>query len=509
MATDTAAGLELSVRMEGLGVALTAGEGRLDPAATKRALDFFDQVGERLRVGADRTVVALVGGTGSGKSSLFNALAGMDVAEVGVRRPTTGLATACVWSEGADALLDWLGVPPAQRTDRESVLDGARQGDLHGLVLLDLPDHDSVVVGHQLEVDRLVSMVDLLIWVVDPQKYADEALHAGYLRKLTGHQAVMLVVLNQVDKLTPFEAQTCADDLRRLLNDDGLGQVAIVTTSARTGAGVDELREVLAEAVQQREAFATRVTADVLHVVDDLRPGLGAGEPDPARLPGADTLVPALAEAAGVPAVLDAVAAGALRRITAATDWPPLLWARRGDRRPAAPEVVLSPAQRSRVEQAIQTVTDGSERGLPQPWADAIREAPATDAELGRALDDAVASVDLVLPLPGWVPAVRAGQLVAVLLAVVGLVWSVVALVAGGSAGSPVLALAVLVLGLALGAGLTVGAHRSARTAVQQDIARLSGRMDAAIGAVATERVIGPVAAVVSRHRAAREALGG
>jgi hypothetical protein len=203
------------------------------------------------------------------------------------------------------------------------------------------------------------------------------------------------------------------------------------------------------------------------------------------------------------------VAAGTLRRITAATDWPPLLWARRGDRGPAAPEVVLSPAQRSRVEQAIQTVTDGSERGLPQPWADAIREAPATGAELGRALDDAVASVDLVLPLPGWVPAVRAAQLVAVLLDVIGLVWSVVALVSGGSAGSPVLALAVLVLGLALGAGLTVGAQRSARTAVQQDVAQLSARMDAAIGAVATERVIGPVAAVVSRHRTAREALGG
>src|SRR5664279_5445187 len=135
-----AAGQDVIARLENVQTALVAGEGRLDPDAAKRARDVLDRTGERLRLGADRTVVALVGATGSGKSSLFNALAGMEVAEVGVRRPTTGEATACVWAvDGADALLDWLGVPKRHRTNRESILDADRQSDLHGLVLLDLP----------------------------------------------------------------------------------------------------------------------------------------------------------------------------------------------------------------------------------------------------------------------------------------------------------------------------------------------------------------------------------
>ena len=50
-------------------------------------------------------------------------------------------------------------------------------GELAGLVLLDLPDHDSTVAAHRIEVDRLVALVDLLVWVLDPQKYADAAVH--------------------------------------------------------------------------------------------------------------------------------------------------------------------------------------------------------------------------------------------------------------------------------------------------------------------------------------------
>ena len=39
---------------------------------------------------------------------------------------------------------------------------------------------------HRLEVDRLVELVDLLVWVLDPQKYADAALHDRYLRRSPG-----------------------------------------------------------------------------------------------------------------------------------------------------------------------------------------------------------------------------------------------------------------------------------------------------------------------------------
>ena len=46
----------------------------------------------------------------------------------------------------------------------------------------------------------------MLVWVLDPQKYADAAVHDRYLRPLAGHGEVMLVVLNQVDRLAPADA---------------------------------------------------------------------------------------------------------------------------------------------------------------------------------------------------------------------------------------------------------------------------------------------------------------
>ena len=58
---------------------------------------------------------------------------------------------------------------------------------MDGVVLLDLPDHDSTEVAHHLEVDRIVKLADLLVWVLDPQKYADAAVHDRYLAPLAGH----------------------------------------------------------------------------------------------------------------------------------------------------------------------------------------------------------------------------------------------------------------------------------------------------------------------------------
>ena len=58
---------------------------------------------------------------------------------------------------------------------------------MEGVVLLDLPDHDSTEVSHHLEVDRIVKLADLLVWVLDPQKYADAAVHDRYLAPLASH----------------------------------------------------------------------------------------------------------------------------------------------------------------------------------------------------------------------------------------------------------------------------------------------------------------------------------
>src|ERR1700677_3614464 len=219
--------------------------------------------GERMRMSASHTVVALTGGTGSGKSSLFNALAGATFSPAGVMRPTTKHLHACVWGmEGAAPLLDWLSVQRRHRYARASALDEG-EATLNGLLLLDLPDHDSVVSGSAALVDRLVKMADMLVWVLDPLKYADASVHRRYLVPLAGHASVTTIVLNQCDTLPADQIADCAEDLRRLLDAEGLADTHILVTSAATGAGLGELTGVLADAVAARHAASDRIAADI------------------------------------------------------------------------------------------------------------------------------------------------------------------------------------------------------------------------------------------------------
>ena len=88
-----------------------------------------ERAGARLRLSGDHTVVALAGATGSGKSSTFNAVTGLELAAIGVRRPTTSWTMACAWgADGAGELLDWLGVPQRHQVLRDSMLDEPARG---------------------------------------------------------------------------------------------------------------------------------------------------------------------------------------------------------------------------------------------------------------------------------------------------------------------------------------------------------------------------------------------
>jgi len=276
-----------------IGSARTGSEGFSQELLTE-AEALLRRSGERMRMSASHTVVALAGGTGSGKSSLFNALAGANFSPAGVTRPTTKHSHACVWGmEGAAPLLDWLGVQRRHRYARASALDDG-EASLTGMLLLDLPDHDSVVTGSAALVDRLVKMADMLVWVLDPLKYADASVHRRYLVPLAGHAAVTTVVLNQVDTLSPDQADDCRSDLRRLLDAEGLTETHVLVTSATTGAGLDELRRGLAAAVAIRQAAAERITADIDALLE--RFAVYAGNSVPGWLPPAPA-EPALAAA--------------------------------------------------------------------------------------------------------------------------------------------------------------------------------------------------------------------
>ena len=108
-----------------------------------------------------------------------------------------------------------------------------------------------------------MSLADLMVWVLDPQKYADAAVHSRYLMPMAGHSSVISLVLNQSDLLTQQQADDCVEDLHRLLETEGLHDSQVLVTSAVTGAGIDKLREVLIETVSARRASTARIAADL------------------------------------------------------------------------------------------------------------------------------------------------------------------------------------------------------------------------------------------------------
>jgi GTP-binding protein EngB required for normal cell division len=439
-------GGDVGAKVDGLQRAAAAARGRLDDAVVDVAEQVVARASQRLRLSADHTVVALAGATGSGKSSLFNALAGLDLAEVGVRRPTTSWATACTWGiDGSGELLDWLGIPRRHQIARESMLDGALDDtSLHGLVLLDLPDHDSTEVSHHVEVDRLVAMADLLVWVLDPQKYADAAVHDRYLKPLSHHAEIVLVVLNHADVLPPGDLERTRTDVERLLEQDGLGSVQVLATSARTGQGVDRLRRLLVERVGAKRASRARLMADVENAAAALAEQTGRARPRDVDASSRGDLVDAFADAAGVPVVVDAVQRATAVRARRATGWPVTAWLSRLrpdplkrlhlDLGPSGRELTAvsraslpqpSRVQRARVDQAVRRVVDQTAGGLPRAWAAAVRRASVSRLEdVSDALDRAVVPTDLgVGTTPRWWRAVQALQWLLFVVAVAGGLW--------------------------------------------------------------------------------------
>jgi GTP-binding protein EngB required for normal cell division len=424
---DRADRTELAVRLAALEQITQIGAARTGPDGFRgeliaEASDVLTRAGQRLRLSANHTVVSLAGGTGSGKSSLFNRLAAADFSTVGVTRPVTREAHACVWGMvGAGPLLEWLGIPRRHRYARSSAL-GTGEQSMSGLVLLDLPDHDSVLSHATDLVDKLVGLSDVMIWVLDPQKYADFAVHRRFLVPLAGHAEVVAVVLNQCDLLTPGQIEDCVQDLRRLLDSESLHDAQILVTSAKTGEGIEELRKLLIESVTARRATAARIAADVDKVVagfepyGELVPGDAFDEPEAGADAGEDLpqgtdreLGAALAEAAGVRAIGESLRSARELRAADYVGWPirwlverltspnPARKVRLGRLWEQLRDVTTGPsgAQQAEIDNAVTWVADSRVPELPRPWSRTVRAAlrsraaeipGAIGAEVGGAL---------------------------------------------------------------------------------------------------------------------------
>jgi GTPase Era involved in 16S rRNA processing len=539
-----ARGSDLGGRIEALQAATEAARGRLDDETVDQAQEVVERASTRLRLSADHTVVAIAGATGSGKSSTFNSLTGLELSAVGVRRPTTSWATACVWgSEGAQELLEWLGIPTRHQTTRDSMLDksgllgGPREDrEMEGVVLLDLPDHDSTEVAHHLEVDRIVKLADLLVWVLDPQKYADAAVHDRYFAPLASHAEVMVVVLNHIDTVPVDRRASMLADVRRLLDDDGLQQVPVIAISARHGEGMAELRAEIARRVSNKKSNRQRLEADLRAVATRLNEECGTGKPRSLAASRVRAMEEALAESAGVPTVVAAVDRSTRMRANQATGWPVVSWLSRlrpdpvrrlhlelgeagkhlAPRRSRTSIPQASPVQRAKVDTEVRALADDVSAGMTQPWADALRRASTSRlSEMEDRLDAEISATDLgVARIPIWAGLVRLLQWLLILAAIVGGGWTL-ALAASGSLGDAAvpeyggidLPILLLVGGVGVGILLALLCRLLVHGTARKRAAAADRRLRAAVHDVSSELVVAPVERELEAYRTVRTGL--
>jgi hypothetical protein len=205
-------------------------------------------------------LAVLGGGTGAGKSTVANSLAGQVVAATGVIRPTTSVPTLVAHPDDRDwftgdrilpgfARRSGVGTSEHVRAPGEELGNPVRDDrrELHmavaeavptGLALLDAPDVDSVRTTNRELADALLDAADVWVWFVTARTYADEE-GMRYLRRAQHRRTALGVVLTQVH---PDDLDEVRTDLRAKLAAEGLGDVAVLTVphSEVTGQRLDE-----------------------------------------------------------------------------------------------------------------------------------------------------------------------------------------------------------------------------------------------------------------------------
>ncbi|MBX3030167.1 MAG: 50S ribosome-binding GTPase [Chloroflexi bacterium] len=408
----------------------------------------------------DLYVLALAGGTGVGKSSILNALAGDDLSDTGVQRPTTTHAVAWVPAAHADAtgpLLDWLGGATVRL---RPAADDAAPDPLAQVVLLDLPDLDSVAAEHAARVDAALPRVDAVAWVSDPEKYADSVLHDRYLARWASRLARQAFVLNKTDRVTSGDLPMLRDDVAARLAQEHLPSMPILPVSAH--GDLDALRGWLADGVHARDVVRDRQGRAATAALADLARAAGTDGPlPPEPLLTADRRRAAID--ATTAAVLDVVGLTGLRaqaiaatRQAARGQGGGLLARIRGllDRGTGRPERLADPQgyllrwrDRGSLVPATLPVRAAIAEGLAALPPAARGAAAATGdsdglvTRLAAAVDRTVTGPAASAPLPtsrAW-PLIGLGQVLATVALITGVAW----IVAGFATGSQLPAAAI------------------------------------------------------------------
>ena len=256
-------------------------DGIAETRSMRRAMaeQIDDYLAPRLRDLGAPLLVVVGGGTGAGKSTLVNSIAGRELSPAGVLRPTTrspvliANRAELAWFEG-DRVLPSLSRATGAAADGGGGLRLVADDDVpSGMALLDAPDIDSIVTGNRELAAQLLAAADLWLFVTTAARYAD-AVPWQYLRSAAERSTALAVVLNRVP--ADAEAEVTAH-LGEMLEREDLGRARVYTiteTLLEDGLipeeGTAQVRDWLASLAGDAEERAALVRMTLEGALDSL-----------------------------------------------------------------------------------------------------------------------------------------------------------------------------------------------------------------------------------------------
>jgi hypothetical protein len=177
-------------------------------------------------------VIGLFGGTGVGKSSLLNRLAGESIAKVGIERPTSREVTLYLHESHALASL------PKEFPVNKTRIAHHRDNSKRDVVWIDMADIDSTETANRKLVIAWLPYIDWVIYVVSPERYRDDA--GWQIVRQRGHRHRWLFVMNQWDVGTEEQIEEFVDDLEHA----GFDEPMVLTSSCVGNAKSDEFERI-------------------------------------------------------------------------------------------------------------------------------------------------------------------------------------------------------------------------------------------------------------------------